>query len=107
MRAPKPLPRRNSSTGLIAFGGMCSAAFSRKNSVSATLSASWSRSSRASSSRPVASGTRVVSDPHHVDRARVVARVAHDLLGADRVVARAPPERRVLEDLRAQLEDPV
>src|SRR3954447_15575963 len=91
----------------MAFGGMWSAAFSRKNSVSATLSASWSRSSRARSSRPVASGTRVVSDPHHVDRARVVGRVGDDLLGADRVVARAPPEGGVLLDLRAQLEDAV
>src|SRR4051794_11166333 len=86
---------------------MWSAAFSRKNSVSETLSGSASRSSRARSSRPVASGTRGVSGGHHVDRGRVCRGILDELLGADGVVALAPAEGRVLEDLRAQLEDPV
>src|SRR3954469_20616172 len=107
MRARKPLPRRNSSTGRIAFGVMWSAALSRKNSVSATLSWSCSRSSRARSSRPVASGTRGVSGGEDVHRGGVLDRFGDELLGAGRVVALAPAQRRVLEDLGAQLEDAV
>src|SRR4051794_9027122 len=86
---------------------MWSAAFSRKNSVSKTLSESCSRSSRARSSRPVASGTRRVSGGEHVDRGVVGAGLGDELLGARGVVALAPAERGVLEDLRAQLEDAV
>src|SRR3954452_9488840 len=107
MRALKPLPRRNSSTGRIAFGATWSAAFSRKNSVSATLSESCSRSSRARSSRPVASGTRGVSGGKDVHRGGRLDGPRGQLLRALRVVALAPAQRRVLEDLGAQLEDPV
>src|SRR3954452_12996142 len=107
MNARNPLPRRNSSTRRIAFGGTWSAALSRKNSVSWTLSESCSRSSRARSSRPVASGTRGVSGGEDVDRRSVLDRARKRLFGPDRVVALAPAERRVLEDLRAQLQDAV
>src|SRR4029079_8753388 len=107
MSARKPLPRRNSSTARIALGGTWSAAFSRKTSVSETLSGSVSRNSRARSSRPVASGTRRVSEGEDVHRRGMLAGVRDELLGPDRVVAVAPAEGRVLQDLRAQLEDPV
>src|SRR6476620_9460414 len=107
MSARKPLPRRKSSTARIALGGTWSAAFWRKNSVSETLSGSVSRNSRARSSRPVASGTRRVSRREDVDCRGVGGRIRDELLGADGVVALAPAEGRVLEDLRPQLEDAV
>src|SRR3954452_5857282 len=91
----------------MALGGMWSAALSRKNSVPATLSSSVSRSSRARSSRPVASGNRGVSGGKHVGGGGGRGRADRQLLGPDRVVALAPAEARVQHDLRAQLEDPV
>src|SRR4051812_5387542 len=100
----KPRARRNSSTSPMRAGSTISAALSRKNSVSRTASACTSRRSWASSSSPVASGTRRAPGLGHVDgRADGV----DDLLGALGVVALAPAEVGLLLDHLAQLEDPV
>src|SRR3954452_24003541 len=105
----------------MAAGGTCSAALSRKNSVSSTASGLAVRRSAARSSRPVASGTCRVPRLEDVDglaapvaladlaiRERIhVGVLADDLLGPDRLVALAPALGRVVHDLLAQLEDAV
>src|SRR3954454_5692148 len=100
----KPRARRNSSTSPMRAGSTMSAPLSRKYSVSRTASACSSRRSWASSSSPVASGTRRAPGLRHVDRR---ADRVDDLLGALGVVALAPAEVGLLLDHLAQLEDPV
>src|SRR3954469_7160093 len=100
----KPRARRNSSTSTTRAGSTISAALSRKYSVSRTASACSSRRSWASSSSPVASGTRRAPGLRDVDRR---GDGVDDLLGALGVVALAPAEVGLLLDHPAQLEDPV
>src|SRR5256885_17082434 len=100
----KPRARRNSSTSPMRVGSTIRAAFSRKNSVSRTASACRSRRSWASSSSPVASGTRRAPGLGDVDRG---ADGVDDLLGALGVVALAPAEVGLLLDHLAQLEDQI
>src|SRR5436305_8493648 len=88
-------------------GSTTSVARSRKWSVSTTASACASRRSWASSSSPVASGTRRAPGLRHVDRRRRGALGGDDLLGALGPVALAPAEVGVLLDHLAQLEDAV
>src|SRR4051812_47589339 len=100
----KPRARRNSSTSPMRAGSTVIAALSRKYSVSTTASACSSRRSWASSSSPVASGTRRAPRLGDVDRR---ADRVDDLLGALGVVALAPAEVGLLLDHLAQLEDSV
>src|SRR4051794_10791665 len=96
---------------------MTSVPLPRKWTVSRTLPSSASRNSCASSSRPVASGTRCACRPVDVrgGLAALFQRGAllrafldrHELLGADGAVALAPALVRAGDDLLAQLEDPV
>src|SRR3954451_23521548 len=102
-------------------GATCSAALSRKNSVSSTASGLAVRGSAARGSRPVASGTGRVPRLEDVDRLVApvafadlaieegvgVGVLADDLLGPDRLVALAPALGGVVHDLLAQLEDAV
>ena len=104
-RNVKPLPRRNSSTSRIASGSTCSAALSRKNSVSRTLPSS-SRAPRGQQLEARRVRHRRVLPARDVD-ARPAVGVRDELLGADGVVALAPAHRRVLLDHRAQLQDAV
>src|SRR4051794_34488252 len=88
------------------------AALSRKYTVSRTESASWSRSSCAISSRPVASGTwtRPARRPRDVVRVRgldaLLEHLGVELLGPAAAVARPPAEVGLVHDHRAQLQDP-
>src|SRR4051812_14545769 len=100
----KPRARRNSSTSPMRAGSTVIAALSRKYSVSTTASACSSRRSWASSSSPVASGTRRAPRLGDVDRR---ADRVDDLLGALGVVTLAPAEVGLLLDHLAQLEDSV
>src|SRR6478609_1962714 len=101
---PKPRPRRNSSTSPMRPGSTTMVALSRKWTVSRTASACASRRSCASSSSPVASGTRRAPGLRDVHRGR---HGGDDLLGPLGLVALAPAELGVLLDHLAQLEDPV
>src|SRR3954452_10275226 len=100
----KPRPLRNSRTSPIVAGSTLSMALSRKYSVSTTASACAWRRSWASSSNPVASGTRRAPGLRDVGRRR---HGLEDLLGALGAVALAPAEVRLLDDHLAQLEDAV
>src|SRR5947208_10240025 len=100
----KPRPLRNSRTSPIVAGSTLSMALSRKYSVSTTASACAWRRSWASSSNPVASGTRRAPGLRDVGRRR---HGLEDLLGALGAVALAPAEVWLLLDHLAQLEDPV
>src|SRR4051794_34097948 len=100
----KPRPRTNSRTSPIFAASTTSVAWSRKWTVSTTASSCASRRSCASSSSPVASGTRRAPGLRDVDRA---VDGADDLLGALGSIALAPAEVRLLLDHLAQLEHAV
>src|SRR3954471_5784390 len=85
-------------------GSMSSVAWRRKNSVPRTMDSSWSRSSPASSSSPVASGTGGVPGREHVGGVRVGV---DELLGAAPAVARAPALVGAALDGALELEDAV
>src|SRR4051794_8282392 len=100
----KPRPRTNSRTSPIFAASTTSVAWSRKWTVSTTASSCASRRSCASSSSPVASGTRRAPGLRDVDRA---VDGADDLLGALGSIALAPAEVGVVLDHLAQLEHAV
>src|SRR4051794_37318496 len=100
----KPRSLTNARTSPICAGSTTRVPWPRKCTVSRTASACASRRSCASSSSPVASGTRRAPGLRHVDRG---GHGGDDLLGALGAVALAPPEVRLLLDHLAQLEDPV
>src|SRR4051794_8758136 len=100
----KPRPRTNSRTSPIFAASTTSVAWSRKWTVSTTASSCASRRSCASSSSPVASGTRRAPGLRDVDRA--VDR-GDDLLGPLCPVALAPAEVGIVLDHLAQLEHAV
>src|SRR3954468_13030612 len=100
----KPRARRNSSTATMRPGSTISAALSRKYTVSRTASACSSRRAWASSSSPVASGTRRAPGSRHVPLRRGRRDDLRVSLGP---VALAPAEVGLLLDHLAQLEDPV
>src|SRR3954463_2945558 len=100
----KPRSLTNARTSPICAGSTIRVPWSRKWTVSRTASACASRRSCASSSSPVASGTRRAPGLRHV---RCGRDGLEDLLGALGPVALAPAEVRLLLDHLAQLEDPV
>src|SRR4051794_2117448 len=83
---------------------MSRVAWRRKNSVPRTIDSSWSRSSPARSSSPVASGTGGVPGAEHVLGVRLGG---NDLLGAHAAVARAPALVGAALDGALELQDAV
>src|SRR4051794_16627399 len=109
---PKPWPRRCSSVARTCAGATSSADFSRKYLVPTTASSPCaSRSSPASSSSPVASGTgarpAAAGDVDRVGGGLDVELLGRELLGAPAAVARPPALVRAVHDHRADLEDAV
>src|SRR4051794_35014802 len=106
----KPLPRSSSSVSGTRAGATRSDDFSRKNVVPRTASSPWaSRSSPASSSSPVASGTGArhpaTGDVDCVARGPDVELLGAELLGALPAVAGAPAEVGAVHDHRADPQD--
>src|SRR4051812_48565152 len=108
----KPLPRSSSSVSGTRAGATRSDDFSRKNVVPTTASSPWaSRSSPASSSSPVASGTRT-RPPAGRDVDRRARGLDVELLGAELLralpaVAGAPAEVGAVHDHGADAQDAV
>src|SRR4051812_33449967 len=108
----KPRSRSSASVSRTRPGATSSVDFSRWNVVPTTASSPWAaRTSWAISSSSVASGTEAhhpaAGDVVGVARGVEVELGLHELLGTLAAVARAPPEVRLVQDHRAQLEDAV